>query len=298
MTGFDIVVPSCGRPQALPAMLQALHDTSGMPLPDAVLRGELSITVSDDRFDPALGAALHARWPHVRYVAGPARGPASNRNHGAAFGRQPWLLFLDDDCLPVCDLLAQYRHAIAAQPGIGVFEGAVHAAGPRPDPQHVAPLNTTGGHLWSCNFAVRRDTFAALGGFDERFPYALEDCDFAQRLRAAGHAFVFVPAAVVQHPWRRTAPHEVWRHVIGHALMADKHPRFADGWNLLHLARAVRGRLRQYAGPRWWAIAPQHWAAVACDLVSPLVVTAAVRWPALRRGLVQRHANVPQGKLR
>jgi GT2 family glycosyltransferase len=68
----------------------------------------------------------------------------------------------------------------------------------------TAPENLVGGTLWSCNFAVKRSAFAAIGGFDERYPLAhMEDVDMRDRILAAGHRIQFVPGASVDHPPRR-----------------------------------------------------------------------------------------------
>lgn len=48
-------------------------------------------------------------------------------------------------------------------------------------------------------FLVRRDVFAALGGFDERFFVYFEDLDFALRARRAGWQSVFAAAATAVH---------------------------------------------------------------------------------------------------
>jgi len=66
-----------------------------------------------------------------------------------------------------------------------------------------APLNETGGYLWSCNFMIRRDVFEQFR-FDEDYPMpAGEDVDFRQRLIQAGLKFPFVREALVVHPPRR-----------------------------------------------------------------------------------------------
>ena len=53
--------------------------------------------------------------------------------------------------------------------------------------------------------AVRRDAFARIGGFDERFFLYYEDVDLCRRLRAAGFTVVYEPAASVIHHARRTS---------------------------------------------------------------------------------------------
>jgi len=46
---------------------------------------------------------------------------------------------------------------------------------------------------------VRRETYVALGGFDETFPVAYGDVDFCLRARAAGWRVVWEPAAQLLH---------------------------------------------------------------------------------------------------
>jgi len=48
-------------------------------------------------------------------------------------------------------------------------------------------------------FAVRRDVWAQLGGFDERFFMYLEDTDLSLRARRLGHDILHVPASRIRH---------------------------------------------------------------------------------------------------
>jgi N-acetylglucosaminyl-diphospho-decaprenol L-rhamnosyltransferase len=73
----------------------------------------------------------------------------------------------------------------------------------------------------SC-FLVRRDAFDSVGGFDESFFMYVEDVDLCWRLRRAGWAAYYEPAAEIvheqgrstsQHPYRMLAAHHrsIWR---------------------------------------------------------------------------------------
>ncbi|MBL8310327.1 MAG: glycosyltransferase [Burkholderiales bacterium] len=55
----------------------------------------------------------------------------------------------------------------------------------------------------------RRETYAALGGFDERFFMYLEDCDITLRARQLGRA-VYVPDAQFTHEWARGSHRSRW----------------------------------------------------------------------------------------
>lgn len=290
MNTIDIVIPCAGRAADLLRLLDSLQGHSAVALAQHVA----SITVTDDRPPPLLAAQLRERFPAVRYVHGPARGPAANRNHGASLGRAPWLLFLDDDCYLPRDLLQAYAQARAAAPEADVLEGAIHAVGPRPNGNHHAPVNGTGGYLWSCNVMLRRSVFEAVGGFDEEFPFAcMEDCDLHERLLARDARIVFAQQAVVLHPWRSISERELTRQLISHAIYASKHPAFARDWNLLHLLRMLVGRWRLYRQHRNEPIPWPKYRTVGYDLVLPMALFAVVRLAPLRRALRARHANVP-----
>ncbi len=143
-----------------------------------------------------------ASLPWARWVAGPRRGPAANRNAGASVAAGEFLVFIDDDCLPEADLLAGYSAAL--RDDVAVYEGRISCNAGIPSPRQTAPENLTGGTLWSCNFAMRREAFADVGGFDDRFPLAhMEDVDMRDRILATGITIVFVPQASVDHPPRR-----------------------------------------------------------------------------------------------
>ena len=48
---------------------------------------------------------------------------------------------------------------------------------------------------------VRRETFDAVGGFDESFFMYAEDTDLFARIVGSGHSIAWVPAAMVTHPF-------------------------------------------------------------------------------------------------
>ena len=151
---------------------------------------------------------LRSRFPFAKWTPGPQRGPAANRNHGASEATGDFLLFLDDDVEPTVDLVSSYRLSI--RDDVNVYEGRTTCRAGLKSPLEQAPMNDTGGWLWSCNVMIRRTFWKSLGGFDEDFPHAhLEDVVLRERITALGERMLFVPGASVDHPPRRMSPPRV-----------------------------------------------------------------------------------------
>lgn len=193
---ISVVIPTCNRPADLGLCLDLLAPGS-----QALDSSLYEVIVTDDGSE-SVEVMLAERYPWVRYVRGPQRGPAANRNCGALVARGEWLAFTDDDCLPSAVWLTAFHQAIL-EGDHQVLEGRTIAHGKRTRVDMECPLNETGGQLWSCNFAINKTLFRAIGGFDEKFPGpAMEDVDLRIRLLKAGHNFPFITQALVEHPWR------------------------------------------------------------------------------------------------
>jgi glycosyltransferase involved in cell wall biosynthesis len=207
---FSVVIPTHRRNESLARCLDRLVAGAQTLPPDAY-----EVIVSDD-FAGADNAQrlVQERYPGFRWVAGPGRGPAANRNRGAAEARASWLVFTDDDCVPMPGWLAAYAARLGQPDGptLRVLEGATTAGGAKDyGPFMSVPLNEDGGCLWSCNFAIERTLFEEIGGFDDRFPYPhLEDVDLRLRLEDRGQAFPFVREAAVEHPPRPGRGVRLW----------------------------------------------------------------------------------------
>jgi GT2 family glycosyltransferase len=194
---LSVIIPTYERPALLRECLLLLGpERQGVPA------DRYEILVTDDGSRQPARPALEAEFPGIRWVQGPRRGPASNRNAGAAAAQGSLLIFLDDDCLPGEGWLSAYDTAFSEDPALEVAEGSTRPERERRSAAEYAPIVLQGGSYWSCNLAVRRELFARLGGFDERFRTAMEDNDFALRLRRLGARTRFVPEAAIIHPWR------------------------------------------------------------------------------------------------
>lgn len=196
---FSVVIPTRDRNETLALCLDRLA-----PGAQALPHDHYEVVVSDDSEHGAARELVTDRYPWVRWVAGPRRGPAANRNAAARGARGEWLAFTDDDCLPGPTWLAAFADAIAENAAtLEALEGRTTCSAGLNSPRQTAPVNLTGGLLWSCNFAIRRAGFEAVGGFDERYPYPhMEDADLKVRLQKSGYMIRFVPDAEIDHPPR------------------------------------------------------------------------------------------------
>ncbi len=147
----------------------------------------------------------------VENAAGP--GPAAARNAGAALASADAdvLVFVDADVLPRRGAFRRIRLAFATEPELdGVFgsyddepEAPGIVSGFRNLLHHH--VHQSGGGpahtFWAGLGAIRRDAFAASGGFDaERFPAAsVEDIELGLRLTDAGSRIVLDPAIQGTH---------------------------------------------------------------------------------------------------
>jgi N-acetylglucosaminyl-diphospho-decaprenol L-rhamnosyltransferase len=176
---------------------------------------------------------------------------AAGRNRGAdaAVGLGATLVvFLDADCVPGPDLFRFYEQAALDHPGallsgpvtylpegfvLGAGEGleeatAPHAARPAPPAGSTVVADAADYPLfWSLSFAVTPDTWARLGGFDERYEgYGGEDTDFAFTARSLEVPLVWVGGAHAYHQYHPTSS-PPWRHL---ADVVRNGGLFADRW--------------------------------------------------------------------
>jgi GT2 family glycosyltransferase len=224
---FSVVIPTCHRNEDLAKCLHCL--ALGFQTLDA---SRYEVIVSDDGSSSTAEDMIRESFPWVKWTRGPRRGPAANRNHGAALAVGEWLVFTDDDCLPTPSWLAEF--AVSAHLA-DVLEGRTSPCGERERADMECPANETGGYLWSCNMAVRRDVFVQMEGFDESFPFAAcEDMDLHFRLLDANKVVKFVPNARVFHPWRIAKGADFSRAEAKSAMrLRARHPTRVRSWGLL-----------------------------------------------------------------
>jgi len=167
---------------------------------------------------------LRAQAPAVRVVASPVNlGFCAAYNRLVAASDAAAIVLLNNDTLPEADWLSELVRGLAGSPtdvaavsgrivswdgsrldfgrGIQTFDGHAFQLDYR-RPLASARLPGEGEELpFACggNMIVRRDSFLAAGGFDERFFAYFEDVDLGWRLWSGGERVVAAPRAVVRH---------------------------------------------------------------------------------------------------
>ena len=168
------------------------------------------------------------------------RGPAAARNQGAREATGAILLFLDADCRPHDDAVTRLLDALE-DPTVSAAFGSYDD---RPETRTWISLYKNLAHhfvhqasaaeattFWAGLGAIRRDTFRAVGGFDEAYVRSsIEDVELGYRLKAAGARIRLVKAAQVTHLKRWT---------LGSWLASDLRDRALPWARLLRTGRSL-----------------------------------------------------------
>jgi glycosyltransferase involved in cell wall biosynthesis len=194
---FSVIIPTYHRNDLLAKCLDCLA-----PGVQTLPAEQYEVIVTDDGYESTAQEMIQQNYPWAKWVAGFRKGPAANRNNGARYARGEWLAFTDDDCLPDPNWLLSFATAIVLD--VQVYEGKTTCEAGIKSPLEHAPINLTGGCLWSCNMMIQTKLFQDLEGFNENFPHPhMEDIEFRKRIEQSANVFKFIEFAIVDHPPRR-----------------------------------------------------------------------------------------------
>ncbi len=136
-------------------------------------------------------------------------GPAGARNHGARRAKYEFLAFTDDDCEPDVEWLADYARQFSATPRhllggqtINGLTANIYSETTQVLIDYLYRFSQHAGadfaFFTSNNFALPREGFFSIGGFDERFQTG-EDRDFCSRWREDSGTSLLLDGATVRH---------------------------------------------------------------------------------------------------
>ena len=222
---FSVVVATYDRHDRLSALVESLRLQSCT---------DFELIIVDQSEKPwADRDAVHGLDLH--YIHTDVKGAVSARNTGALFARGEVIAFTDDDCQPLFNWL-ESAIPYFADPGTVGIEGLIMSdRWDDPDFRAVTNIGLQGEGFMTegfmtANLFLRREIFAAIDGFDERFdhPHFREDTDLGWRAQEHGR-IPFAHDVCVYHPPQarqlaREGVAERNRFFEKDALLLKKHP--------------------------------------------------------------------------
>lgn len=201
MTDADVSVIICVRNGAktIDRQLRALAGQVDAPAFELIISDNGSTdrtrAVVEEWMSGGTGAVVEVRMVD----SGQKPGIPYARNQGALHAKGRLLAFCDADDVVRSTWVAAIRRGTPS----GLGGGRVHAVRTdgRPEPgifDDSLMRSVYLPHVSGCNFAITRNAFMAVGGFDESLPpYGCDDLKFSWRVQEAGHPIHYVPDAVV-----------------------------------------------------------------------------------------------------
>jgi len=176
---------------------------------------------------------IAAQFPEVRWIAFASRTGRrftipEQRNTGVEEAEGDIIAFTDANCVPNADWLELLVNPIINEDeemvaGSTVSKGASTIY----DQDHDHRKGQK--YIRECptiNLAFKRETYARIGGFDERFDYG-SDVDFSWRANDLGIKVRYVPEAIVAHDWGNTTENvkRSYRYGVARCRLYKKHPK-------------------------------------------------------------------------
>jgi GT2 family glycosyltransferase len=179
------------------------------------------VIVVDDASPDDTAAILSAYEDPVRVIIRDENGGFARAcNDGAAVAAGEYIVFLNNDTVPVTGWLDALVAVADAEPSVGVVGSKLLF--PNDTVQHAGVVVCQDGnprHIYAgfpadhpavsrprrfqavtaASMLVRRDAFERAGGYDEAFRNCLEDTDLCMRLGGLGYEVRYCPESVVYH---------------------------------------------------------------------------------------------------
>ncbi len=213
MIEFSIIIPTYNRHNLLKECLKGLEQLHSP-------KEKFEVIVVDDGSAVSLQEIVSSFSKSLRISLVTQRngGPAKARNHGARLAQGKYLAFTDDDCTPEPTWLTKMARHFEQHPRSAVGGRLVNACAKNFFANASQQLldfvldyfNVQTKHtplLVTSNFAVDKNLFLELKGFDETFSAAGgEDREFSERIHSAGYPVFFDPEIAVTHHHLLTLP--------------------------------------------------------------------------------------------
>lgn len=186
-------------------------------------RQDYEVILVDNASTDGSAEYVEQAFPEVMVIRNEAnRGFGQGNNVGTQWARGTYLAFLNPDTVVEPGWLEALIDALEADPQAGLATSKILLLA---DPGRINTcgneIHCTGltlcrgmgmgrnafanlaevGAVSGAAFAMRKDVFEALGGFDEAFFLYMEDTDLSWRAGVAGYKCLYVPRSVVHHDY-------------------------------------------------------------------------------------------------
>lgn len=237
---FSIVIPTYNRPERLRKCLDAITE---LDYP----RNYFEVVVVDDGSPTPMEMVVDTfrNQLNLNLIRQVNSGPAKARNVGAMEAKGQFLVFTDDDCMPLPNWLSALNNRFRKMPEYLIGGRTLNAL---PDNIYSTASQMLIDYLYhyynaeagqsnffaSNNFAMSAEQFRETGGFDTNFPLAAgEDREFCDRWLAQGYKMFFAPEVQIYHAHHLTLA-QFWR----------QHFNYGQGAFCFHRVRAARNQDR------------------------------------------------------
>ena len=213
---FSVIIITRNRAATIPPTLTALRTIDYPPEKFEVIVVDNGSTDNTPEVVPVTLQTAKFQW---KIVHEPVKGLCSARNSGLIEAKGEWVVYLDDDALPITSWLTAYENATKSYPSAVAMGGPVELAPDtkRPwwwcsrfewsmscqdygDNLRVYPKYA---HPYGLNMAIRRSTLLEQDGFDARMDEIGsnlgDETEFFLRLLKSNHELVYVPDTLVVH---------------------------------------------------------------------------------------------------
>jgi GT2 family glycosyltransferase len=238
MAKFSIVTIVKGRRKQLANLLYSIKASTIIPCDiQVVCMDELDAITSPD----GLNVSIHAiKEAHELPLA-------AARNMGISAAETENVIFIDVDCIVSPSLFESMLKVLTAEniitayplylpivPDTAEYSTLKQIAVPHPA-RELIPVHQPVEHLqfWSLIFAVQKQTFERIGGFDQSFTgYGAEDTDFAMMFQKEGIELIFVSDYILhQYHDKHDPPLNYFDSIIENA------KRYQQKWGVLPMRR-------------------------------------------------------------
>ena len=241
MPEFSIVTIVKGRRKQLANLLDSVKASTILPY-------DIQIVCMDNLDGITSPDGLNIS---IQLVSDPHKLPlAAARNMGISATKTNNIVFIDVDCLvspslftnmlmalQTDNIIAAYPLYLPIVPENGNYSELKHKAVLHPS-RELIPVGQSVEHLqfWSLIFAIQKQTFEKIGGFDESFTgYGAEDTDFAMMFHKAGIKQIFVRDYVLhQYHDKHDPPLNYFDSIIKNAT------RYQQKWGVLPMMRWLK----------------------------------------------------------